>query len=127
MSVLQSHILTDNNKCQGCNKCIRACPVGANSAYLLDGEVKVRINNERCIECGRCIAVCDHAARSYIDDTEVLFRDIRQGRKITILAAPSVQKSTVDLMPSVLFLTFFLLQLKLTIFVLPFSLLLLKF
>jgi len=91
MSVLQAHILTDYNKCQGCNKCIRACPVGANSAYLLDGEVKVKINNQKCIECGRCISVCDHEARSYIDDTEGFFRDIRQGRKITVLAAPSVR------------------------------------
>lgn len=88
---LQSHILTDDNKCQGCNKCIRACPVGANSAYLLDDEVKVKINNQRCIECGRCISVCDHEARSYLDDTEAFFRDIRQGRKITVLAAPSVR------------------------------------
>lgn len=93
MSVLQLHILTDYNKCQGCNKCIRACPVGANSAYLLDGEVKVKINSEKCIECGRCISVCDHEARSYMDDTEAFFRDIGQGCKITVLAAPSVRVS----------------------------------
>lgn len=91
MSILQSHILTDYNKCQGCNKCIRACQVGANSAYLLDSEVKVRINNEKCIECGRCITVCDHEARSYIDDTEAFFKDLIQGRKISVLAAPSVR------------------------------------
>lgn len=91
MSVLQSHILTDFNKCQGCNKCIKVCSVGANSAYLHDGEVKVKINNDRCIECGRCISVCDHEARSYVDDTEAFFRDLRQGHKITILAAPSVR------------------------------------
>jgi Na+-translocating ferredoxin:NAD+ oxidoreductase RNF subunit RnfB len=91
MLILQSHIFTDSNKCQGCNKCIRACPVGANSAYLLDGEVKVKINNEKCIECGRCITVCDHEARSYIDDTEAFFRDLQQGRKINVLAAPSVR------------------------------------
>ena len=91
MSILQAHILTDYNKCQGCNKCIRACPVGANSAYLRDGEVKVKINNEKCIECGRCITVCDHEARSYIDDTEVFFRELKQGRRITVLAAPAVR------------------------------------
>lgn len=83
--------MTDYNKCQGCNKCIRVCPVGANSAYLLDGEVKVEINTGKCIECGRCITVCDHEARSYIDDTEVFFRDLKKGRKITVLAAPSVR------------------------------------
>ena len=91
MSIHQAHILTDYNKCQGCNKCIRACPVGANSAYLLDGEVKVKINNEKCIECGQCITVCDHEARSYIDDTEVFFRELKQGHKITVLAAPAVR------------------------------------
>jgi len=91
LSIHQAHILTDYNKCQGCNKCIRACPVGANSAYLLDGEVKVKINNEKCIECGQCITVCDHEARSYIDDTEVFFRELKQGHKITVLAAPAVR------------------------------------
>ena len=91
MSILQSHILTDYNTCQGCNKCIRVCPVGANSAYLLDGEVKVKINNEKCIECGQCITACDHEARSYTDDTEAFFKDLQLGRKITVLAAPSVR------------------------------------
>jgi len=91
LSLLQSHILTDNSKCQGCNKCIRTCIVRANSAYVLDGKVKVKINDAKCIECGRCIAVCDHGARSYLDDTGVFFQDISQGRKITVLAAPSVR------------------------------------
>ena len=77
--------------CQGCNKCIRACPVGANSAYLLEGEVKVTINGQKCIECGRCISVCDHEARSHKDDTEKFFQDIQQGHKITVLAAPAVR------------------------------------
>lgn len=85
------HIFTDNNKCQGCNKCIKNCPVGANSAYLLDGEVKVKINDEKCIECGRCVTVCDHEARSYVDDTEEFFRELKRGRKITVLAAPAVR------------------------------------
>ena len=91
LAIHKMHILTDLDKCQGCNKCIKNCPVGANLAFLLDGKVKVRINQEKCIECGRCITVCDHDARSYIDDTEVFFRDIKQGRKITVLAAPAVR------------------------------------
>lgn len=91
MLVQQMHIFTDVNKCQGCNKCIRNCPVGANSVYLLEGEVKVKINGEKCIECGRCITVCDHGARSYIDDTEAFFQALKQGRKITVLAAPAVR------------------------------------
>lgn len=85
------NILTNNDKCQGCNKCIKYCPVGANSAFLLDGEVKVKINDEKCIECGRCITVCDHEARSYVDDTEAFFKELKQGRKITVLAAPAVR------------------------------------
>lgn len=96
MSTLKTHIFTDYSKCQGCNKCIRACLVGANSAYLLDGEVKVKINNEKCIECGRCINICDHEARSYTDDTEVFFTDLAQGRKITVLAAPSVRVNFIE-------------------------------
>jgi ferredoxin len=90
-------IITDETKCQGCNKCIRHCPIDANIAYLADKEnVKVRVNKERCINCGKCLEVCDHDARDYIDDTEVFFRDLKQGSKITVLAAPALKTNFRD-------------------------------
>jgi len=85
-------IQTDENTCQGCNKCIRHCPVNANVAYVNDqGKVKVKVVNERCINCGQCIVVCDHDARDYIDDTEKFFADLKSGQKICVITAPAVR------------------------------------
>lgn len=85
------NIQTNEEKCQGCNKCIRNCPVEANISYILDNKVKVRINYDRCIECGECIQCCEHGARTYTDDTERFFRDLEQGKPLTVLAAPSIR------------------------------------
>ncbi|NLI90851.1 MAG: 4Fe-4S binding protein [Peptococcaceae bacterium] len=85
-------IVTDETKCEGCNKCIRHCPVNANIAYTnSDNVVKVKVNNEWCINCGKCLEVCDHDAREYIDDTEQFFNDLRNGTRITVIAAPAVR------------------------------------
>lgn len=85
-------ILTDNDKCEGCNKCIRNCPVdGANVAYELHGKSKVKVDETRCIRCGKCIAVCDHKARTFSDDTEKFINDLKNGEKITIIAAPAIR------------------------------------
>ncbi len=85
-------IITDEAKCQGCNKCIRHCPVNANIAYNNEEQkIKVRVNSEWCINCGKCLEVCDHDARTYIDDTDRFFADLRNGTKITVIAAPAVR------------------------------------
>lgn len=85
-------IITNENKCQGCNKCIRSCPVfEANTAYLVDGHNKVKINEDKCIRCGKCIEACKHGARDYYDDTERFFNSISSGKKISLLVAPAIR------------------------------------
>ena len=70
-------VFTDTDRCVGCNKCIRNCPVvGANVAYVVNGENRVRVDQERCIRCGACLDSCSHGARVYEDDTEACFRDL---------------------------------------------------
>jgi ferredoxin len=86
-----SLIITDETECEGCNKCIRHCPVKANIAYDVGNEVKVKVNSDWCINCGKCLEVCDHGARTYIDDTEQFFADLRHGTKITVIAAPAIR------------------------------------
>ena len=79
-------------KCLGCNKCVRNCPVfGANISYTINGETKVRVNPELCIHCGKCIEICDHKARDYRDDTERFFHDLEQGERIAVLVAPAAR------------------------------------
>ncbi len=51
----------DPDKCKGCTKCKRNCPVGA-----IDGEVKMAhtINPDKCIKCGVCMSNCTFGAIS---------------------------------------------------------------
>lgn len=46
-------------KCKGCSKCARNCPVNA-----IDGKVKEPfvINQEACIKCGTCLDNCPFGA-----------------------------------------------------------------
>ena len=49
------HYIIDPDKCIGCTRCARECPVQA-----ISGEVKKPhlIDQDLCIKCGRCMAVC---------------------------------------------------------------------
>lgn len=89
---MKNIVSTDDRKCQGCNRCVRVCPVEeANIAYLDDGQIKVRIDPQKCIACGACLSVCQHGARYYTDDTERFFCDLRNGENIAMLVAPAVK------------------------------------
>ncbi|HWR42394.1 [Fe-Fe] hydrogenase large subunit C-terminal domain-containing protein [Sporomusa sp.] len=84
-------LMTCEEKCAGCNKCIAKCPVNANIAYAVGELNKVKVDQVKCIHCGECIDVCDHQARDFADDTERFFNDLKQGVKISVVAAPAVR------------------------------------
>jgi NADH-quinone oxidoreductase subunit F len=48
-------IIIDAEKCKGCSKCARICPVSA-----IEGKIKepYTINQDKCIKCGACIEAC---------------------------------------------------------------------
>ncbi|HQL34138.1 MAG TPA: 4Fe-4S binding protein, partial [Treponemataceae bacterium] len=76
-------VFTIEEKCVGCNKCIRNCPVlGANISYVKDGVTRVRVDQEKCIRCGACLDACSHKARDYTDDTEDFINDLKRGSSI---------------------------------------------
>lgn len=94
---MENVIFMREENCVGCNKCVRSCPVfDANVAYIKDGQNKVRINSEKCIRCGKCIDVCDHEARNFYDDTEVFLENLKKGKNISVIAAPSVRANFVN-------------------------------
>ncbi len=75
-----------NEKCTGCNKCVRVCPTLI-SNVALDGSV--RVNNDNCIACGACLEACTHDARQYQDDTKAFFADLQAGKKMSVIVAPA--------------------------------------
>lgn len=84
-------LITTNDKCIGCNKCVRSCnsPGASVSSNMVDGHFVIDINHDRCVACGACLDVCDREARSFYDDTEAFFEDLKKGESISLLVAPS--------------------------------------
>lgn len=79
-----------NEKCQGCNRCISVCPViTANYSVKTEGKQRIEVHGENCINCGACFDACEHQARSFLDDTERFFADLKRGEKISVLLAPA--------------------------------------
>ena len=86
-------IATNLERCVGCNRCTRACPIEmANLTYLdEEGHIRVEIDAVHCISCGGCISVCKTEARYYLDDIDLFLRDLANGEPITVIAAPSLK------------------------------------
>lgn len=89
-------IVTNEDKCVGCNKCIVKCPVNANNASFVDGKSKITIDPERCIQCGECINICDHGAREYTDDTAEFMERLKRKDNISVLVAPAILHNISD-------------------------------
>ena len=88
---------TDN--CVGCNKCIKVCScVGACISTEADetGKSRINVDPNRCIACGACFDACDHNARAWVDDTDAFFKDLAQGKKISVLIAPAFRANYPD-------------------------------
>ena len=88
-----SIINVDEQKCVGCNACVRACPAEeANVARLdEDGQLRILINDDKCIKCGACIKACMHGARSFQDDMPAFLDDLHNGRELALIVAPSIK------------------------------------
>lgn len=88
-------ITFDGTKCVACNNCIRVCPsIEANTVeHDENGNVRFNINPDKCIRCGACVKICNHNARSYEDDTERFWADLKSGQKIIAICAPAVKVS----------------------------------
>jgi len=86
-------INSKNDLCTGCNRCVRECPMETTNITYQDenGNIKVKIDQDKCIICGRCITACKHEARYFVDDIERFFNDLKEGKAISVIAAPSIR------------------------------------
>jgi NADH-quinone oxidoreductase subunit F len=52
-------IVIESEKCKGCSKCAKVCPVSA-----IEGKIKepFKINQSKCIKCGACLETCPFGA-----------------------------------------------------------------
>ncbi len=83
-------LIKTNDKCIGCNRCIKACSsFGANIAVERDRGNVIDVDPDRCIACGACLDACEHKAREFVDDVESFFEDLKKGVKISVLIAPA--------------------------------------
>lgn len=80
-------------KCVGCNACVKVCPAGdANIAHTDDGgNLRIQIDDAKCIKCGACIKACSHDARYFEDDIDRFMKDLEAGKEVAILAAPAIK------------------------------------
>jgi iron only hydrogenase large subunit-like protein/uncharacterized protein YoxC len=93
-----SLIAIDEEKCVGCNSCIRVCPSPLANKAAIDenGKSIIRINDNMCIKCGSCIAACTHKARYYSDDADEFFDALEKGEEIALIVAPAIMVAYVD-------------------------------
>ena len=97
MSGFNEGLVYTNDKCTGCNRCISLCPAITANHAVKDGEgYKIYVSGDSCIACGACFDACDHDARSYRDDTERFFKDLKEGVIISVLIAPSFMANYPD-------------------------------
>lgn len=84
-------LIRTNERCVGCNKCIRTCScMGAMVASEnAKGSNIIEVNGDKCVACGACFDACEHNAREFVDDTEAFFADLHRGEQISILIAPA--------------------------------------
>lgn len=76
-----------NDKCAGCNKCVRECPILISNVATTVG--KVEVDADKCISCGACFDTCTHGARDFTDDTERFFDALKAGKKVSVILAPA--------------------------------------
>lgn len=86
-----------NDNCIGCNRCIAFCPIpDANKAIEINGKNVIHVDGEKCIDCGNCMEACMHDARDYHDDTRKFFNDLKNGKSISLIVAPSIRTNFIN-------------------------------
>ncbi len=101
--MIENTTIFTNDKCIGCNKCIKVCSaIGACIAVEDEGEARIVVDGTKCVACGSCLDVCEHGARDFRDDTERFFEDLKNGEPVSLLVAPAFRANYPERYNSIL-------------------------
>ncbi|MCL2188347.1 MAG: methyl-accepting chemotaxis protein [Defluviitaleaceae bacterium] len=83
---------TDEDRCIGCNNCIRKCPTLESNVGVMgtDGVCKMHLDAAECILCGTCLDTCTHQARRFRDDHDDFITGLKEGKSISVIIAPAL-------------------------------------
>ncbi|MEG1782072.1 MAG: [Fe-Fe] hydrogenase large subunit C-terminal domain-containing protein [Oscillospiraceae bacterium] len=81
----ENYIEFNQENCQNCYKCIRACPV--KSIAFKDNHASI-VESE-CIQCGHCFLVCPQNAKVIRSDYQKVRQLIEEGKTVIASIAPS--------------------------------------
>lgn len=77
MRVRRKIVAIDAARCDGCGRCVPACPDGA---LRMEGGKVLLVGERFCDGCGRCLAVCPLDALAVEEREAEKFEDIVMGR-----------------------------------------------
>ena len=82
----------DENKCTGCGKCVKACPISAIEWVSNDdgtnnkSKKKVRINEKICLGCGVCVRACSNKSITLERRKEQIITPVNSVHRIVLMA-----------------------------------------
>ena len=81
----------DKDKCTGCEKCVKACPIEAIEWVSNDNETntklkKVKINEEICLGCGVCVKTCSNKSITLERRREQIITPVNSVHRIVLMA-----------------------------------------
>jgi len=80
----------NTEKCTGCGKCLKVCPINAIDWELANNEnetdKKVRINQEICLGCGICVRECPNQSITLEKRKEEIITPVNSVHRIVLMA-----------------------------------------
>lgn len=90
MARYNNGLIYTNDLCIGCNKCISSCSIlGANVSVKKNNRYVIKVDERKCSNCGKCLNACVHKARSFHDDLDDFFANLKANKNISLIVDSS--------------------------------------